>query len=278
MNINWFPGHMKKALDQIRQRLPQIDLCCEILDSRIPLSSSNQLLEQVTKQKKRLIVLNKKDMADPSVTAQWLFHFEKQGIRALALDAAKENAAKKVRILAEEILKEEFRRKEEKGIQNPEIRMLVFGIPNSGKSTFINMMSKKRSAKVGDRPGVTTGQQWIHARESFLLMDTPGILWHKLDPDQALHLAFTGAIRDEVLQPAELGLRFLENMLLIRPKDFSDRYQIQSDETALEIMERMAKQSGCLLRGGEIDYDRIGKKILDDFRKQRFGRISLERP
>lgn len=276
MNINWFPGHMRKALREIERRLPSIDLCCEILDARIPFSSSNPILEELTERKPRLVLLNKADMADPVATKGWISHFERQGQRALAICADRDPLGSRIRKEAEYLLQEKRARERQRGQLRQEIRMLCFGIPNSGKSTLINNLARRRSAKVGDRPGVTQAQQWIKADADLLLMDTPGILWPKFTEEQALHLAFTGAIRDEVLSEQDIGYALLETVRKFDPERLIKRYALPAEASTLEWMEKIARDAGCLFKGGHIDYDRVARRILDDYRKNRWGALSLE--
>ncbi len=276
MNINWFPGHMRKAANQIVEKLDLIDLCCEIVDARIPYSSSNKMLEELTSSKPRLIILNKEDMASPEETKKWIIRLSVSGKRAIALNSKNNCDAKMIYREAYRLIKEKMEKRKEKGIQNQEIRMLVFGIPNSGKSTFINQLAKKRSAKVGNRPGITTAQQWIKTSVNLTLMDTPGILWNKFEETQALHLAYTGAIRDEVMEIQEIGFLLIKDLLELDEEILINRYGVEVGLEPIEVMDRIAKKSGCIIRG-EVDYDRTAKIVLEDFRKLRLGRITLER-
>ncbi len=277
MNINWFPGHMKKATDQIKEKLKLVDLCCEVIDARIPYSSRNLMVEEATKTKPLLYIINKSDMADPNETKKWLNHFEQEGKKALAFNAQQDNKTKLVYQAAAELISDKLENRKAKGIEKEEIRMLVFGIPNSGKSTFINNLSNRRSAKVGNRPGVTTAQQWIKTNENLLLMDTPGILWNKFTGTQALHLAYTGAIRDEVLELQEIGFSFIKDMLKNNEEKLIKRYQIDEGLEPIQAMDQIAEDRGAISRGGEIDYHRAAQIILDDFRKLRLGPLTLER-
>lgn len=279
MSINWYPGHMKKATDEIRQKLSLVDLCCEIRDARIPSSSANEALRLLTAKKKHIILLNKKDMADAKETEKWIQALQQKGQTALAINAVHERPAKALYDLAANLLAEEQKKRKEQSRINREIRLLVYGIPNSGKSTFINAMSGKRSAAVGDRPGFTKQQQWIKTDADLLLLDTPGILPKKLTERQSLFLACTGAIRDDILPLQDIGYWLLELLLTLAPKAVTDRYSLAENEgerETLGVMESIARYTGSLLRGGEIDYTRTAAILLDDFRKLRFGRITLE--
>lgn len=277
MNINWFPGHMKKATDQIKEKLKLVDLCCEVIDARIPYSSRNMMVEEVTQAKPLLIIINKSDMADLNETKKWLRHFEEQGKKAIPFNAQQDNKSKIVYQAAEELIADKLENRRSKGIEKEEIRMMVFGIPNSGKSTFINNLSNRRSAKVGNRPGVTTAQQWIKTNEKLLLMDTPGILWNKFTGKQALHLAYTGAIRDEVLEIQEIGFSFIKDMLKTNEDKLVNRYEIEKGLEAIQAMDQIAENRGAITKGGEIDYHRAAQIVLDDFRKLRLGPLTLER-
>lgn len=277
MNINWYPGHMKKAADGIREQLKLVDLCCEIVDARIPKSSANVMLEKLTSEKPRLIILSKQDMADPAETNRWIAFLTQKGQKAIAMNVLTDHKTKQIYEAARALVAENMEKRRQKEIMNEELRMLVFGVPNSGKSTFINNLAKRRSAKVGDRPGVTTQRQWIKTDERLVLLDTPGVLWPKLDETQALHLAYTGAIRDEVLELEEVGLSLIKDLMALDAAILERRYDVATEQPALEVMENIGRKTGALLRGGEIDYRRTAKTVLDDFRKARMGRISLER-
>lgn len=278
MKINWFPGHMKKATDTIREQLKLVDLTCEILDARIPRSSANEMLREVTKQKPRLSILNKVDMADEGMTRRWIEALRGENRRVIALDSLHERPVDRIVREASLLLKDELERRKEKGISKAEIRMMVFGIPNSGKSTFINNLAAKRSAKVGNRPGVTTQKQWIRTKSSLLLLDTPGVLWQRLSDEQGLHLAYTGAIRDEILELEDLGFSLIRDLLKSSPDAMKERYGLEDGIEPLAAMEEIARKSGAIRSGGEIDYRKAAQTVLDDFRKGRLGRITLESP
>lgn len=275
MNINWFPGHMNKAVKQIREKLKLVDLCLEVLDARIPESSRNHMLEKVTNTKPLMVVLNKADMADPNETQRWVDSFEKKGIPALAMNAQKDRKTDLIYQKALSLVEEKKKRLEAKGVQNAEIRMMVFGIPNSGKSTFINNVAKRRGAKVGNRPGITQSQQWIKTTQNLMLMDTPGILWQKLEKTQSLHLAYTGAIRDEVLPLQDVGFSFIKDVLKRKEDLFFERYGVD-EKDPLAIMEAIAEKYGKKQKSGYIDYDQVARMLLEDFRKMRLGRFTLE--
>lgn len=278
MAINWFPGHMKKASRQIKEKLSLVDIACEILDASIPRSSSNKFLEDIVKSKPILIILNKADLADPEITKKWLKYYADKGMRVVACDSQKENKlSKRVYDEAKILAKDLFEKRKYKGIRNKEIRMLVFGIPNSGKSTFINNLAGKRAAKVGNKPGITRDQRWIRCENSLLIMDTPGIMMKKLNNKEGFHLAWTGAIKEEVLDLQELGYAFIEHIMSVKAEAILDKYKLASGLSSLEIMVEIGKNIGAM-NGNYVDYDRVSKRILDDFRKGRLGRISLESP
>lgn len=276
MNINWFPGHMKKATDRIKAQFDQVDLTCEVLDARIPLSSRNEALEEITQSKPRLIILNKQDLADPDRTGEWIEALRTRQQVALPLNARDQDFAALIEKKARALCRDLLEKRAEKKITNREIRMMIFGIPNSGKSTFINKLSGRKSAKTGDRPGVTTANQWIKTPSSLLLLDTPGIMVKKLGQRQGLHLSWTGAIKEEVLNLQEIGYAFLGYLLDHYEEALMDRYGLPSGQSALEAMDLIGNKLGAL-QGGYTDYDRVAARLLDDFQKGRLGRISLER-
>lgn len=278
MATSWFPGHMNKAMNALKEEVKKVDLTCEVLDARIPRSSANRLLEDLTREKPRLVLLNKKDMADPQLTQAWVQAFKARGIEALPVNAREEELASRITAMARSALKKEFARRKARGLANQEMRMLVFGIPNSGKSTLINKLAGRRGAQVGNKPGVTQSFQWIKASDSLLILDSPGIMMKRLNDEEALHLAYTGAIRDEVLEAQELGFQLIKDLQAYKPQALADRYGVDPEAETLVVMEAIARKQGALLRGGEIDYDRTGKLVLDDFRKLKLGRITLERP
>lgn len=275
MQINWFPGHMKKSVDEIQKQLPLIDVCCEIVDARIPQSGVNQLLRKITQSKPLLTILNKRDLAEENETTAWIAHIQQSRHMALAFNARTDRNYAEILRAARALTAEQRARRRAKGMAKQEMRMLVFGIPNSGKSTWINTMAGRRSAKVGNRPGVTTQKQWIKTGE-LLLLDTPGILWPKLEQRQALHLAYTGAIRDEVLDIRELALSLLQDLLQLDAARVYDRYGVAGADP-MGLLQEIGRKTGALQRGGMIDEERAAKTLLDDFRKTRLGRLTLER-
>ncbi|WP_276881796.1 ribosome biogenesis GTPase YlqF [Anaerococcus tetradius] len=278
MNINWFPGHMKKTKEIIIDNLKLVDVILEIIDSRIPISSRNPMIDEIVADKPRMIIMNKSDLSDPEVNKKWIAKFKEEGIPAILMNSKENVQVDKIYKEAKILLKEKFKKNEEKNIDNPLIRMMIVGVPNSGKSTFINKLSKKKGAKVGNRPGITQSKQWIKAGSNIQLLDTPGILWPKFEEKIGLHLSFTNAIRDEVLNIEDLTLKFLEEMKEIKPEALVDRYGIDPEAPALEIYEAIAKKRGAIIAGGDFDYTRTANIILNDFRSGKLGKISLERP
>ncbi|MBS6921521.1 ribosome biogenesis GTPase YlqF [Anaerococcus vaginalis] len=277
MNINWYPGHMKKTKEEIINSLKLVDIVLEVIDARIPKSSRNPLITEITEKKDRIIIMNKTDLSDPVENEKWIKKFADDGIKAIKMNAKEKINTKEIYNIAKEILSEKFKKNEEKNIENENIRMMVVGIPNSGKSTFINNIAKRKGARVGNRPGVTQQKQWIKTNENILLLDTPGVLWPKLEGDSGLHLSFTNAIKDEILNIEELCLKFIEFMKESYPKNLEERYKIDSDKTALEIYEEIGIKRGAIIRKGEVDYTRCANLIFNDFRSGKLGRITIEK-
>lgn len=276
LNINWFPGHMKKTKEEIERNLKLVDIVCEIIDARIPESSRNPMLDEILAGKPRMVLMNKADLADSRENQRWINYFKNQGIEALAINSKENINVGKIYETAKAILKDKFDRNEKKDIQNKKIKMMIVGIPNSGKSTFINNVSKRKGAKVGNRPGVTQTKQWIRTKADIDLLDTPGVLWPKFDDKTGLHLAFTGAIRDEVVNIDDLALYFLEEMIEKYPENLKERYNIELSDRALDVYEAIAKRRGAIMAGGDFDYTRTAGIILNDFRAGKLGNISLE--
>lgn len=276
MSINWYPGHMKKAHDQIAQSLSQVDAVLEIRDARIPVSSRNEELDALTARKPRIIVLNKKDMADEQATEEWISSLRKDDQRAMAMEATKERPARRIYDVAAGLLSTQRAKRESRAMINREIRLLVMGIPNVGKSTLINAVAKKRTAEVGDRPGITKHERWIKTNANLLLLDTPGIMPTKLEEAQAFHLAFTGAIRDDVLPEQDVGFALIRLLMARASETLAERYQLREMTDPLLVMDEIGRKVGALVKGGEIDYTRTARRVIDDYRKLRFGRMTLE--
>lgn len=277
MNINWYPGHMKKTKEEIQKNLKLVDIVLEIIDARIPLSSSNPLISEITEEKPKLIIMNKEDLADPVENDKWIKRFENEGIKAVKMNSKEPINAKNLYNISKNILKDKFEKNKEKNIENKNIRMMVVGVPNSGKSTFINNMSRKKKTKVGNRPGVTQQKQWIKTKANIDLLDTPGVLWPKLEGNTGIHLSFTNAIKDEVVNIEDLCLKFIEFLKENYPQNIEKRYGVDPNLRALEIYEEIGLKRGAIIRKGEVDYTRTANIILNDFRAGKLGRITIEK-
>ena len=280
MNIQWFPGHMAKTRKMIMENTKLVDVVVELIDSRIPISSRNPELKKMIGNKSRVVVLNKADLADPDICEEWKKYFSRENESCIFVDSLKGTGLPKLRTELNEIMKPVFEKDISKGRIFRPIRIMVVGIPNVGKSSFINKISKKAITETGDRPGVTRSKQWVRIGGDIELLDTPGILWPKFDDEEtSLNLAFTGAIKDEIMDIAELALKLIEKLKISYPQQLKERYKLISIEgTPLEIMEECAGKRGCLIKGGEIDYYRIANILLDEFRGCKIGKISLESP
>ena len=279
MNINWYPGHMKKTMDNIRLSLKLVDIVGEIIDSRIPISSKNPVIDDVLKDKPRIMILNKSDMADENETKKWLSYYRKKGYGAVVVDALHSKGLDKIYSVAKEMLSHKFKKLEEKNLSAKTIRMMIVGIPNVGKSTFINSISKRKSAKIGDRPGVTKQVQWIKTKNDLELLDTPGVLWPKFEDERiGLHLAFTGAIKDEIMDIENLAFRFIDELNKRDINILKNRYNLSEDsyEDTLYLMDEIGRNRGAILKKNEIDYFKVANLVFDDFRKVKLGRITLE--
>lgn len=277
--INWFPGHMVKTRREISANLKLVDAVIEIRDARIVSSSSNPEIEKLVEGKPRIILLNKSDMAEDQVTRKWKKELENNSTMVLEVNSLTGKGLNNIKPALNELLKEKLERSRERGIVNYHIRVMVVGIPNVGKSSFINHMAKNSIAKVGDRPGVTKNKQWIKTKDGIELLDTPGILWPKFEEETSLNLAFTGAIKDEIMDIETLALRLVERLSNHYGKRLMDRYGLESvSEESLENLEMIARKRGCIIKGGEIDYTRVAVMLLDEFRSGKLGKISLEWP
>ena len=280
MNINWYPGHMKKTRESIEKNLSLVDVVFELIDSRIPNSSQNPVIDNILGNKPRIIIMNKADLSDSSTNKQWQDYFNQKGITSILFDSLSGRGIDKLLSLSKEVTEEKRVAYEKRGVINRPIRAMILGVPNVGKSTIINTLAGRKSAKTGNRPGVTKINQWIKIKGVLELLDTPGILWPKFEDEEVgLNLAFTGAIKDEILDTDTLALRLLEKLIYISPELLEDRYNIElENKTPLEIMEAIAAKRGCLIKGGEIDYTKASNIILDEFRKGIIGNITLELP
>lgn len=280
MNINWYPGHMKKTKESIQSNMKLVDVVFELIDARIPYSSRNPIIDSIVGEKPRVIILNKSDLADSNANRIWQDYFAQGNIPSVLMDALKGKGIDKLIHLSNEVTAKKRLDYEKRGVINRPIRAMIIGIPNVGKSTLINTLSGRRGAKTGNKPGVTKSNQWIKTKGNIELLDTPGILWPKFeDKSVGLNLAFTGAIKDEILDIETLALRFIESIIKIYPDVLINRYNIEfEDKTSLEIMESIGQRRGCIVKGGEIDYTKTSNIIFDDFRKGNMGNITLEFP
>jgi ribosome biogenesis GTPase A len=279
MNYQWYPGHMTKARRMMEENIKLIDLVIELVDARVPVSSRNPEIDNLAKNKSRIILLNKSDLADERTNALWVEYFTQKGFYVLKLNAKSGSGIKQMNATVSEACKEKIERDKRKGILNRPVRAMVVGIPNVGKSTFINAYAGKACAKTGNKPGVTKGKQWIRLNKNIELLDTPGILWPRFDNQETgKKLAMIGSMNDEILNMDELALEIIKFLKDRYPSLLPQRYQIDEEMEALEIMNDIAVKRGCLKRGAEIDYEKVSALILDDFRSARIGRITLERP
>lgn len=277
MNIQWYPGHMTKAKRQMQEDLKLIDLIIELVDARVPLSSRNPDIDQLGQNKSRLILLNKADLADERQNEAWKEYFQSKGFYVVKVDSRNGAGMKTIQNVIQEACKEKIERDRRRGIKNRPIRAMVAGIPNVGKSTFINTFAGKACAKTGNKPGVTKGKQWIRLNKNVELLDTPGILWPKFeDKLVGIRLACVGSIKDDILNIEELALWLLEKLKKDYPGFLEKRYGISEEGTPLETLEAIAKARGCLKRGEELDYVKASGLIFDDFRGGKIGRITLE--
>ena len=273
-NINWYPGHMKKTRELIQQNLKMVDAVVEVIDARIPVSSRNPIIDELVRGKPRIIVLNKSDLADENASRAWTEALRTDGSRTLAMNCMSGGGLKELFRLLERMESEKNR---DRAMQKA-YRLMIVGVPNVGKSSLINRMTGKKSAQTGDRPGVTKGKQWLKLQNGMQLLDTPGILWPKFkDPKAGMNLAFCGSIKDEILDIPTLGMELISVLAENYPQLLAERYKLDGiAETPLENMENMALKRGCILPGKRIDYERIGKLVLDEFRSGKIGRITLE--
>lgn len=279
MKINWFPGHMVKTRREITENLKLVDAVIEIRDARIVNSSTNPEIEKILGDKPRIILLNKADMAEEQVTKRWIDTLEDENTIVLAVNSLTGKGLNQIKPALLDLLKEKLARNKERGIVNYTIRAMVVGIPNVGKSSFINRMAKNAIAKVGNRPGVTKNKQWIKTKDGIELLDTPGILWPKFEEETSLNLAFTGAIKDEIMDTETLALKMIERLSVHYASRLKERYHLEElSEDPLENMDRIALARGCIMKGKEIDYTRVATLLLDEFRNAKMGRISLEWP
>ncbi|MEE1319184.1 MAG: ribosome biogenesis GTPase YlqF [Ruminococcus sp.] len=282
-NIQWFPGHMTKTKRRIQASLKLVDAVAEIIDARIPVSSRNPDLAKLIQGKPSVILLNKCDMANQTATKMWIDHFEKQGITAIPVDCKSGKGLNKFAPAVNKVMSERINRLKAKGMVNPMIRIMIVGIPNVGKSSFINKMAKHNRAQVADKPGVTRGNQWYTIAKNLEMLDTPGVLWPKFD-DKIVgeRLAFTGAVKDQILDIELLAVRLLEFLKKLKPADFISRFKLEEvdlDSTdSYDLLHIIGKKRGMLISGGEVNTERAAIMLLDEFRAAKLGRITLEMP
>ena len=279
MHFQWYPGHMTKAKRAMQEDIKLIDVVIELVDARIPLASKNPDINSLANNKSRILLLNKSDMADSEWTNAWIRYYEKEGYLALAVNAKKKNELKQVNALIQKACKEKIERDRKRGILNRPVRAMIVGIPNVGKSTFINSFAGKACAKTGNKPGVTKGKQWIRLNKQVELLDTPGILWPKFE-DQVVgqHLAFIGSMKDELIQSVDLALDLIEFLVETYPGILQKNYSLDESRESADILKQLAENRGCIQKGNEVNYEKAAFLLLDDFRNARLGRITIERP
>ena len=280
MNIQWYPGHMTKTRRQIEADLKLLDAVCEIVDARIPMSSRNPDIDSICGAKPRIIVLNRMDLADPEATKRWAAYFRSKGMAVVITDCKSRKGSNDFVPAARSVLKEKLERDAAKGMHRP-VKVMVVGIPNVGKSTLINQISGRKGAKAENRPGVTRGKQWVTVDTSLQLLDTPGILWPKFeDPNVGLMLAFTGAVKEDVIDIEELSTRLMELLWRYYPQVVKERYGVEAkpEIPAYELLEMAGKKRGFLMSGGVVNTERMAKVLLDEYRSGKLGRLTFEEP
>lgn len=279
--IHWFPGHMAKTRRLIKEQLKLVDAVTMLLDARIPISSLNPEIDEITEGKPKIVLLNKADLADEKATAEWIKYYNSLGVSALAVDCRTGRGLNAFRPLVREVLKDKIRQNEDKGMKGKTLRIMVIGIPNTGKSSFVNKMGAGGKAKVEDRAGVTRNNQWFVIGGGIELLDTPGVLWPKFDdPDVGDRLAFTGGVKDQILDMEILVCRFLDMMKKNYPERLTERYKITDfeDKQSYEILEMIGRKRGMLISGGEVNTERAAVAVLDEYRAGKLGRITFELP
>ncbi|QNM05930.1 ribosome biogenesis GTPase YlqF [Qiania dongpingensis] len=282
MQVQWYPGHMTKARRAMQEDIKLVDLVIELLDARAPLSSRNPDIDELGRQKARLIILNKADLADARANKAWEIYFEDKGCTVVQVDARRRADMKPIQAAILSACREKIERDRRRGIKNRPVRAMVVGIPNVGKSTFINSYAGRACAKTGNRPGVTRGNQWIRLSKDVELLDTPGILWPKFeDQEVGIRLAMLGSIKDDILNTDELSMRLLDCLSARYPEALKERYQLPEEaygKGPAEILAEVARLRNCLLKGSELDYGKAARMVIEDFRCGRLGRITLELP
>lgn len=279
MNYHWYPGHMTKAKRMMQENVKLVDLVVEVVDARIPLSSRNPTIDELAKNKFRLVLLNKADLSDPRLNKAWISYFEKQGIAVVEMNSKNRKNAKSIQPVVAEITKEKTERDRKRGIINRPVRAMVVGIPNVGKSTFINSFAGKAVTKTGNKPGVTKGKQWIRLNKSLELLDTPGILWPKFeDQEIGKKLAYIGSMNDQIIDTLDLTIELIKFLQEHYNKVLHETYEIDTDIDAVEFLKKLAEKRMCYKKGEELDLDKAARIILDEFRSSKIGRITLEFP
>lgn len=279
MQFQWYPGHMTKAKRAMQEDIKLIDVIIELVDSRVPFSSKNPDIDTLANGKSRILLMNKYDLADKAVSDKWTKYYEEKGYFVVTVNSKNGRGVKAVNDVIQKACKEKIERDRKRGILNRPIRAMIVGIPNVGKSTFINSFAGKACAKTGNKPGVTKGKQWIRLNKNVELLDTPGILWPKFEDQQVgLNLAFIGSIKDELYNIYELSLLLLDYLIKNYPDAVADFYEIENSDSNNELLERIAIKRGCIKSGAEYDLDKAAKCLVDDFRNGRIGKISLEIP
>ena len=280
LHINWYPGHMKKTKELVQNNLKLVDVVIELLDARIPYSSKNPQIDEIVGNKPRVVVLNKSDLANPANLSKWVNYYAKKGIKAIPVSTTRGTGVNNIIEECKNVTREMMENLKAKGRTERAIRVMIVGVPNVGKSTLINKLTGRKSTQTGDKPGVTKSKQWVRLKGNLELLDTPGILWPKFeDQEVALNLAFSRAIKDEILDIDTLGLKFIEKLMEIEPEKLMARYKLENlGETPLETMEMIGRKRGFILGRQELDYTRIALTVLNEYREGKIGQISLEEP
>lgn len=279
MNIQWYPGHMTKAVRMMQEDIKLIDIVIELVDARVPFSSKNPDIDELARNKFRLILLNKVDLADERTTELWEQYYKRQGYAVVKINARSGSGMKAITSVIQETCREKIERDRKRGILNRPIRAMVVGIPNVGKSTFINSFAGKACTKTGNKPGVTKGKQWIRINKNVELLDTPGILWPKFEDQQVgIRLATIGSIKDDILNIRELAIEFIQYLVTIYPGILQEKYGVDETKEAFQILEQIADNRQCKLKGDLPDYDKAAAILLENYRNGKLGRITLERP
>lgn len=279
MVVQWFPGHMAKTRRLIKESLPLVDAVCELVDARLPVSSRNPEIDEIVGSKPRIILLNKSDLADDASTAKWIKKFADEGMTALPVDCRSGKGLEKFQPAVKEVLKDKIQQNIDRGMGGKTLRVMVVGIPNTGKSSFINRMARQQKAKVADKPGVTRGNQWFNIGQGIELLDTPGVLWPKFeDPEVGFKLSFIGSVKDDILDIQEIAIRLLIVLQRDYPDRLRDRYKIEDfeDLEPYELLELIAKKRGMLLKKGEYDTERCAVMLLDEYRGGKLGKLTLD--